>query len=296
LGTLRYDAARYLHVAPPNIGIRRRIREAGVQLLKKLHSCSQYDRILVVGHSLGSVIGYDILTHLWPSYHDDHVTVPRNRRDYSALHKLEELTRQALTGSLDVDGYQAAQSEYLTELQTQGNEWLVTDFVTLGSPLAHASVLVARNGQEFKRKKDEREFPVCPPVLDEEGRFSFGSNSIWAPHHAAVFAPTRWTNLYFPCRYTLWGDLIGGPLATPFGRGIRDIVVETNLRAGIFSHTLYWTFPAQRRWRLLVLLRLLCCRPSTSRGLDEDVPSWIGRLREAVKICQDPKSAGERSQ
>lgn len=161
------DAARYLHVAPPNIEIRRRIRDAGVQLLKKLHSCSQYDRILVVGHSLGSVIGYDILTHLWPSYHDDHVTVPRDYQDYSALHKLEELTRQALTGNLDVDGYQAAQSEYLAELQSQGNKWLVTDFVTLGSPLAHASVLVARNEQEFTRKKEEREFPVCPPVLEE---------------------------------------------------------------------------------------------------------------------------------
>src|SRR5437764_393830 len=56
------DAARYLHVAPPNIQGRRQIREAGIDLLEKLHQSGEYDRIILVGHSLGSVIGFDILT------------------------------------------------------------------------------------------------------------------------------------------------------------------------------------------------------------------------------------------
>jgi hypothetical protein len=271
------DAARYLHVAPPNIDIRRRIREAGIQLLEKLHSSSQYDRIIVVGHSLGSVIGYDILTHLWTRFHDAHVAVAGNPAAYPALDALETLAQQTLKGSLNVDEYQAAQSTYLAELQRQGSKWLVTDFVTLGSPLAHASVLMARDEQQFTRKKEEREFPTCPPVLEEitvnrsrQTKFTFKPGNVWVPHHAAVFAPTRWTNLYFPCHWTFWGDLIGGPIAPVLGPGIRDIAVETNLRSGLFSHTLYWSFPKNR--------------------VDGNPPSWIERLRGAMRICQTPKT------
>jgi hypothetical protein len=269
------DAARYLHVAPPNIEIRRRIREAGIQLIQQLHSSSEYDRIIVVGHSLGSVIGYDILTHLWTRYHDVHVAVAGNPVAYPAMDALEALAGQTLAGNLNANLYQAAQSTYLAELQNQGNKWLITDFVTLGSPLAHATVLMAQNSNEFMRKKSEREFPTCPPVLEEmtvnkakEKKFAFKSGAVWVPHHAAVFAPTRWTNLYFPCRWTVWGDLIGGPVAPWFGPGIQDIEVETNLRCGIFSHTLYWSFPKNR-----------------AGGA---TPSWIDSLRKAVRICETP--------
>ena len=64
------DAARYLHVAPHNIQCRNEIRQAGVELLNELHNPDRnYSRILIVGHSLGSVIGYDILTHSWANFH-----------------------------------------------------------------------------------------------------------------------------------------------------------------------------------------------------------------------------------
>ncbi|OQY97765.1 MAG: hypothetical protein B6D35_14115 [Candidatus Brocadia sp. UTAMX2] len=270
------DAARYLHVAPPNIEIRRRIREAGIQLLEKLHSSPRYDRIIVVGHSLGSVIGYDILTHLWVRYHNAHVmAASRNPTTYTELGKLENMVRESLTGSLDIETYQTIQSAYLTELQSQGNKWKVTDFVTLGSPLAHASVLLARDERNFVRKKEEREFPACPPVLEDMAvkklklkTFSFEKEGVWVPHHAAVFAPTRWTNLYFPCHWTFWGDLIGGPVALMFGQGVKDIAVKTNLRLGLFSHTLYWSFP--KNWKE-----------------ETGTPLWIQQLRNAVRILQN---------
>lgn len=265
------DAARYLHVAPPNIEIRRSIRQAGIDLLEKLHSSNEYDRIVLVGHSLGSVIGYDILTHLWPRYNKGSsvgAAVPT-----PALKELEESARECVTEKIDINPFQAAQSRYLAELQSHGNKWLVTDFVTLGSPLAHASLLMARKQDEFLRKKEEREFPTCPPTFEEifvhgsrEKKFTFENPmGVWLPHHAAVFAPTRWTNLYFPCRWSLWGDLIGGPLAPSFGRGIRDVAVKTRLRLGMFSHTLYWSFPR--------------------KAGDEAVPSWIATLRRSVRIC-----------
>jgi len=81
-----------------------------------------------------------------------------------------------------------------------------------------------------------------------------------------VFGVTRWTNLYFPVRRILWGDIIGGPLQPSFGRGIRDIPVETKERGGFLAHTLYWSVP---------------------QGVgSKDVPPHIARLREAVGICE----------
>ena len=61
------------------------------------------------------------------------------------------------------------------------------------------------------------------------------------PHHAAVFAPTRWTNLFFPSTAIFWGDPVGGPLKAAMGLGVRDVPVRTSQNAGLFSHTRYWS-------------------------------------------------------
>ena len=73
-----------------------------------------------------------------------------------------------------------------------------------------------------------------------------GQRKLWWPHHAAVFASTRWTNLYFPAGLGLFGDLIGGRLAPVFGHGIRDVPVTwgRGVRARTPAiHTHYWTVP-----------------------------------------------------
>ena len=62
------DAVYYLDPAPANIQRRQEIRAKGVEILNKLHASQEYQRIILVGHSLGSVIGYDMLTYAWPSY------------------------------------------------------------------------------------------------------------------------------------------------------------------------------------------------------------------------------------
>ena len=64
------DAARYLDPAPSNIHQRQEIRAKGIDILRKLHASQKYDRIIIVGHSLGSVIGYDILTYAWSLYNE----------------------------------------------------------------------------------------------------------------------------------------------------------------------------------------------------------------------------------
>lgn len=245
------DAARYLHVSPPNIESRRRIREAGVALLHRLHTSGDYDRILVVGHSLGTVIGYDILTHYWSKRSDDFK--PAADSSSTALRALEALARTPPTGEKEQPAYaadfQAGQSAYFDELKQVGHPWLVTDFVTMGSPLAHGVLLLARTPEEFQRKKTEREFPTCPPTLESilvgpgeyEPKFTFQRDAVFFPHHAAVFGPTRWTNLYFPCVATVRGDVVGGPVSPAFGPGVRDVKVETRQQGGFVTHTLYWS-------------------------------------------------------
>ncbi|MGH8252174.1 MAG: hypothetical protein ACREVI_16030 [Steroidobacteraceae bacterium] len=241
------DAARYLHVAPTNIQRRHEIREAGIALLKELHEPERnYSRIIIVGHSLGTVIGYDMLTHAWLDFNRQHT---QGEEQMDALKALEELAR---SDQPYADAVQVAQRKYFKELQDNGSSWRVTDFVTLGSPLSHAAILLANDAADLRNKQEDREFPRCLPALENVvrdkvmlRRFSYEvdrkvKTSYRLPHHAAVFGPTRWTNLFFPCRALVWGDLVGGPLNGVMGESIRDVPVRTSRRFGLFSHTLYW--------------------------------------------------------
>lgn len=249
------DAARYLNPAPENIQRRHEIRAAGVKLIERLHESGEYGRIVIVGHSLGSVIAYDILTHAWPRFHDSHAN------DGTSETAPDEKLR-ALEKAGEVHGIQEAQRDYLDELRAQGNRWLVTDLVTLGSPMTHAEILMASADRSLTEKQADREFPTCPPTLEED-TFAFRKGKFQVPHHAAVFGPTRWTNLYFPVRALLWGDVVGGPLQARFGHGIRDVTVHTTERCGLFSHTLYW---------------------SAASVTDSAAPEPIRALREAVNL------------
>src|SRR4029077_19376762 len=55
------DAARYFRASPGNVLVRREIRRQAVEMLDTLHKWGTYDRIVVVAHSLGTVVGYDML-------------------------------------------------------------------------------------------------------------------------------------------------------------------------------------------------------------------------------------------
>ncbi len=242
------DAARYLNAAPTNVQRRNEIRSMGVEVLRSLHEQKRnYERIIVVGHSLGSVIGYDILYHSWIEFNRD----TKNAQDPKTekLSELEQLARDiADSKGYVIDTVQSAQRAFFDELKSDGGRWRVTDFVTLGSPLAHAEILLANNSDNLKEKIQAREIATCLPVLEKSRHepprrlFSYPTDSERRiPHHAAVFGPTRWTNLYFPCRFIVWGDMIGGELNRIFGKGVSDRPVRTGKRLGFLSHTLYWS-------------------------------------------------------
>lgn len=254
------DAARYLRNTPENIAARQAIRALGVGALDALHERG-YERVVVVGHSLGSIIGYDILRYSFGR---------RMREANIPLGSVpDEVSRfDEASGSHDTRAIQLAQRRLLAAFPrfAPSTSWLVTDFVTLGSPLAYASVLLASSidgFDGFNDRKHRRLLPTNPPHRSDEpneagvrGFFRWrdrrGHEAFLTPHHGGMFAFTRWTNLYFPVRHTLWGDVIGGPVANLFGHGVRDVPLPNcpHLRArgmfrplgsGLFSHTSYWT-------------------------------------------------------
>ena len=251
------DAARYLTPSPENIGTRNQIRAEGIKLLRTLHESGKYIRIVVVGHSLGSIIGYDILRHLWVDLResqDPHNTPQPSAKTFDATIEAMQNRTKPVTNH-DVELFQQKQHKLWREHRGAGIPWLVTDFITLGSPLAHAALLMADGPKEFEQRIFEFEFPTCPPSSVQESHYqkeyvSYDLKqpiSVRIPHHGAMFSSTRWTNLYFPHKWLAFGDLIGGPLAESFGNGIRDIPVRPSkgglLRKSLYCHVCYWEPP-----------------------------------------------------
>ncbi len=245
------DAARYLSPSPQNVATRRAIREAGVDLLRRLHR-DGYDRIVMVGHSLGSVIAYDILRYYWAEAHarfNDPIRMSQDR--LVALERL--LYNSDDAEQIPVPRYRAYQRAVWSEMYVQGHSWRVTDLITLGSPLAHAPMLLARDQVDLLQKVRDRELPTDPPQPDEQAGLSYVLDppirnakgelvSPRVPHHAAPFCCVRWTNLFYPAYRGLFGDLVGGPLTPCFGEGILDVPLMAGgwWRYTLLAHTRYW--------------------------------------------------------
>jgi hypothetical protein len=258
------DAARYLDATPQNIQRRHEIRAAGLATLKSLHE-KEYDRIIVVGHSLGTVIGYDILSYAWSIYNTK--APVGTSPSFASLEALERMAQDAI--STEEAGapvlFHHAQRRYQNELKANGNEWRVTDFISMGSPLAHSEILLARNAADLSTKFESRELSKSPPTLESTRRdhelllrFTYPVDQPnRVPHHAAVFGPTRWTNLYFPNRLLIVGDLVGGSVHKLFGPGVKDIAVNTKLWNGLLSHTFYWTQDSRSDTHILALREAL---------------------------------------
>ena len=262
------DAARYLSPLPRNIKLRQTIRSECVALLRSLHSSNDYDRIIIAGHSLGSIIGLDAITHLWHEYHESMPNLAlaemqaeirdcldtRTNPQPTLRDELPLLANALRENGDGIEQFRRCQTSAWRELRHFGNPWRITDFVTLGSPLAHAALLMATSQEDFRSRQRERELLTCPPQSDDKG-FAFsgpphdiGNGRKFTPlllHHAAAFAVTRWTNLYFPAALGLFGDFVGGPLRGVFGLGIKDVPVSTSKWSGLFArtpltHTAYW--------------------------------------------------------
>ena len=108
------------------------------------------------------------------------------------------------------------------ETQRQGSPWRITDFVTVGAPMALADLLATRPAllSGFKKSDGALRRELFDGLV-RRGALVLGSHS--------PFAVTRWTNFWFPVtRGSLRGDWFGGAVSPLFGGDIRDIAVEGN--------------------------------------------------------------------
>ena len=267
---------RYTSAKPDNIAARQNIRQRGLTLLENLHR-GEYERIIVVGHSLGSILAYDLISYFWAARLDSR-TVVEGSAEFQVLQDLEKTVAElekAPAGSersAAIANYLIAQRIFGEALRgrpkTKEDEpdrrWLITDLITLGSPLTHAGFLIAKSEEDLRRRQREREDPTSPPIceqlvgdavgkaknakfkLDENKPqllcFPFGEKKQWQLHHAAPFAAVRWTNIYDPAFAVFCGDIISGPVAPTFGPGVIDVSLKNlqgrqSLR---FTHTRYW--------------------------------------------------------
>jgi hypothetical protein len=332
------DVARYVSAAPHNIRVRKEARERGLRLLSEITNATnapnapsetgqpdyKYDRIVLVGHSLGSILAHDLVWLAWNElsrepYLDGsptHLAVQECERtgyDLLVASGAQESSsgilgdgRQAYVAKPKVRmpsfddklaAYRLAQRNLFRHLargQDLKKRWLISDLVTIGSPLTHACVLTARNAKDLESKVNLREVLHCPLLDNDEDeshyRFSYQlpplageSQPRWQMHHGSAMGPVRWTNIHdasgpwsFP-----FGDLISGPLSyiesSPnFGPGVVDVQVKirrTGLlsRVGLsrlFTHTRYWN----------------CAQDPSST---DDAPEHVMALRDAINVLDD---------
>ena len=294
------DAARYLSPMPGNVAARQAIREAGIDLLTKIQDTGEYDRIIVAGHSLGSVIGYDVLNYTWGRLDQKSLAAahPAGSPTMTLLAELEKsadrLEKEPTPASLAE--YRDLQRRYFRSLSTAKASngrplWLVSDFVTLGSPLSSSDVLLAKDRKTLDRKVASREIPSSPPQSEREKavRFSYPPDAkARTPHHGAAFAPTVWTNIFYPNVLGIIGDFVSGPVAPLLGPAVRDVRVPIGFPT--FRHLSYWARP-ERGWPAIRALRhALNLRERGERALWRDLaeanPIDAERLPETPS-CQD---------
>ena len=294
---------RYLRADPDNIAARKAIRERGMALLDALHD-GTYGRIIIVGHSLGSILGYDLVNYFWAArpqaytfasrspemelvknieicvaklraaaeaYEKD--PTPANKTACDAAKGKFHTAQRALSEALRKRPRPVRKPDGTCDPKSD-TRWLITDFVTLGSPFTHADFLLTKGRKDFIAKIENRQYSVSPPVreiLEVEHKdaaiaegfelnpteprlmcFPFSQKSkrkgagkdCWQLHHAAPFAATRWTNLHDPSAWIYQGDMVSGPVGgTLFGVGVEDVDLKKanhNKQCRHFSHTLYW--------------------------------------------------------
>ena len=233
------DAARYYDPLPTNVENRERIRKLGVKLLENLSDADKYDRVVVLSHSLGSAVGYDILRLYWAK-HCKYYTIKGADSKGALQFELgaEELEKYAgkdnemkvKERSVINVKYQKLQSEYFKSLQDSKAKdigtrkpWLVSDFISVGSPLSKLRLFSAEGDKKLEwERRNERTILTNPPMKDyatKEYYYKVGGDS-YKFHHGALFAFTRWTNIFHS------GDWIGGDIDSINGKGTKNIKLD----------------------------------------------------------------------
>ncbi len=264
---------KYTRSDPDNIAARKAVRERGLALLRELHAGEGnaiYDRVVLVGHSLGTILAHDLVSHFWAEQIGAQAFDARSEKGEAVARLEAAVAAIESNASREVLAtFRKAQGKLGRILRTESqrpdtrSRWLISDLVTIGSPLTHAEVLLAEGADDLKARCRTRELPTCPPFrekLDPQvaeaahcaGLLPHGESSLlsyrigensekWALHFAAPFSAVRWTNVFDPARRVVQGDMISGPLAENFGKAILDMnISKGDQPSRKFTHTSYW--------------------------------------------------------
>ena len=120
-----------------------------------------------------------------------------------------------------------------------------------------ADLLFTKNHERFEELKKRAELPQCPPRSDSEtvegptpANLIYGRREDGGVRRRLVtgspFAVVRWSNLWFPTLYGIFGDPFGGSLAALFGAGIdnREVTADKLGRyIPLWAHTKYFKYP-----------------------------------------------------
>jgi hypothetical protein len=255
------DVVRYVDTSPRSYDARRKIRKGMVDLLRGLHESGRYERIVVVAHSLGAYIAHDGIQYLWGQMNKIHGGSPDAVKGAgespSGLKELE-VAASALGSqptAAAVQSYQDAQRDLWLGMRRHGNPWLITDFISVGTPMYLADQLYTKNRKMFEGLVARTELVTAPPVSDGAKYNNINDTKLWFSwrngsrrvlYHGAPFAVVRWTNMWFPAVWGFFGDWFAGPLAPLFGTGIKDVKLTGNKPKRLipgYAHALYFKFP-----------------------------------------------------
>lgn len=292
------DSARMLSDSPVNIPNQNRIRQRGIELLEMLHNRKgntqggqrPYDRIVVLAHSLGSVVAYRLLSHYWGAVYDE-LAVEAARAQAADVEAAAAALGAASKKGAPVPqpaliAWRKAVRAYWRALNPRPYEaggarpvrpWLISDFITIGNPLTYARLLLESSDAEFlKQIQLFKRHPTSPP----QGRGTDGAGASFGPifdregwpHHAALFAATCWTNLFFPHYGLVRGDIVGGVVRGEppegLGWGILDVELGDDQTVEGFTHGEYWKWPT----------------PSIHTPGDLPAPMHVAALRDALGL------------
>ena len=130
-------------------------------------------RVVLVGHSLGAILAYDLISYFWAAQHEAR-TVRAGTREFDALREVEATAARLATdpGPAARAAYAGAQRTLRRALAARSGtsafarRWLISDLVTMGNPLTHAEFLLARSAADLNRRVEARELPVSPPYRE----------------------------------------------------------------------------------------------------------------------------------
>ncbi|SEA13165.1 hypothetical protein [Nitrosospira multiformis] len=108
----------------------------------------RYDRIIIIAHSLGSMIGYDILNFAGQRHNKE--------------------VRAGISAKWLKERYPTARRLLLSMPKPQR----FLDTRQSASARRHGW---AKDREDFKRRVEEHEPPLCPPELDSNGKFSLSN-------------------------------------------------------------------------------------------------------------------------